>query len=351
MKSSNQSIAYFSSIHDLYSTVLATTLKEDGIQTSIGIYNGVKDTIEFQDYWSSAAMANVMQNILQMLNNTCHWMGPTAVADNANSQPTESTYGTHRTTSAPRSPNPDKEVTESSKRLKKRHNKRKIDAKAYSAERRKYSGFNLKQIENEMANVIPSQVKHPSKYMSDISSCSPTQSQHPLMTIARNMFLKTACRTPAVRPRDQDDHHDDAHPEERICKAQEDIEYEAYCSEIIIWTSIFKKTSSITFRKSKQDDDFDFWTDSYASDDDEFQCEAIDIVWESRKEFLFLLLPHPWNRTTPLFIRQKDPEAPALSLINQDLLYLKKGNSGPEKIVLSLHKFPAIIFNDDDIEE
>ncbi|GJU15958.1 hypothetical protein Tco_1143924 [Tanacetum coccineum] len=48
---------------------------------------------------------------------------------------------------------------------------------------------------------------------------------------------------------------------------------------------------------------------------------------------------------------QRDPEALALSLINQDLLYLKKGSSGPEKIVLSLHKFLAIIFNDDDIEE
>ncbi|GJS54884.1 hypothetical protein Tco_0628246 [Tanacetum coccineum] len=47
----------------------------------------------------------------------------------------------------------------------------------------------------------------------------------------------------------------------------------------------------------------------------------------------------------------ENPEAPTLSLINQDLLYLKKRNSGPEKIVLSLHKFPAIIFNDDDIEE
>ncbi|GJY61299.1 putative reverse transcriptase, RNA-dependent DNA polymerase, partial [Tanacetum coccineum] len=39
-----------------------------------------------------------------------------------------------------------------------------------------------------------------------------------------------------------------------------------------------------------------------------------DIVWESRKEIL-------------------------------------KGNSCPEKIVFSLHKFPAIVFNDDDIEE
>ncbi|GJT58728.1 hypothetical protein Tco_1002261 [Tanacetum coccineum] len=48
---------------------------------------------------------------------------------------------------------------------------------------------------------------------------------------------------------------------------------------------------------------------------------------------------------------QRDPKAPALSLVNQDLLYLKKGNLGPEKIVLSLHKFPAVIFHDDDIEE
>ncbi|GJY69240.1 hypothetical protein Tco_0472222 [Tanacetum coccineum] len=74
-----------------------------------------------------------------------------------------------------------------------------------------------------------------------------------------------------------------------------------------------------------------------------------DIVWESRKEILVSL--HP-RKTTPLVHScKKDPEAPTLYLINQDLLYLKKGNSGPEKIVLSLHKFPTFIFNDDDIEE
>ncbi|GKB18695.1 hypothetical protein Tco_0852618 [Tanacetum coccineum] len=74
-----------------------------------------------------------------------------------------------------------------------------------------------------------------------------------------------------------------------------------------------------------------------------------DIVWESRKE---ILVSSHLRKTTPLVHSyQKDPEAPALSLINQDLLYLKKGNSRPKKIVLSLHKFPAIIFNDDDIEE
>ncbi|GKF31107.1 hypothetical protein Tco_0100905, partial [Tanacetum coccineum] len=74
-----------------------------------------------------------------------------------------------------------------------------------------------------------------------------------------------------------------------------------------------------------------------------------DIFWESGKEIL--VSPHP-RKITPLVQRcQRDPEAPALSLINQDLLYLKKGNSGPEKIILLLHKFPAIVFNDDDIKE
>ncbi|GJY73802.1 hypothetical protein Tco_0478233 [Tanacetum coccineum] len=52
-----------------------------------------------------------------------------------------------------------------------------------------------------------------------------------------------------------------------------------------------------------------------------------NIVWESRKEIL--VSPHP-RKTTPLVHScQKDPEAPALSLINQDLLYLKK-KIGPE---------------------
>ncbi|GJW41546.1 hypothetical protein Tco_0067391 [Tanacetum coccineum] len=152
-----------------------------------------------------------------------------------------------------------------------------------------------------------------------------------------------------------------------------------------------------TSGNQEQVDDYDFWTDSYASDDDEIPMKQVsqdimeevsltideaklkkmademlrqrctsgdehqyhidqmknflksDIVWESRKEIL--VSPHP-RKTTPLVQScQRDPEAPALSLINQDLLYLKKGSSGPEKIVLSLHKFPAIIFNDDDIEE
>ncbi|GJU82541.1 retrovirus-related pol polyprotein from transposon TNT 1-94 [Tanacetum coccineum] len=261
----------------------------------------------------------------------------------------------------------------------------------------------LTQIENAIANVIPSQVDASVRsYMSGhILHVHPAQSQTssvpeqqyqlylamktdpqlqqqdiaiwlPLqIKFERNTILQTACRTPAIRPRDQDDPHDDAHLEEEQAPS--------------------------TLGNQEQDDDFDFWTDSYASDDDEIPTKQVsqdimeevsltideaklrkiademlrqrctsgdehqyhidqmknflksDIVWESRKEIL--VSPHP-RKTTPLVHScQRDPEAPALSLINQDLLYLKKGNSGPDKIILSLHKFLAIIFNDDDIEE
>ncbi|GJT80952.1 hypothetical protein Tco_1055294 [Tanacetum coccineum] len=73
-----------------------------------------------------------------------------------------------------------------------------------------------------------------------------------------------------------------------------------------------------------------------------------DIVWESRKE---IIVPPYQPKPTPVVQScQRDPKAPGLTLVNQDLLYLKKGNSGPDKIVLSLHKFPGVIFLDDDIE-
>nr|GEX03838.1 hypothetical protein [Tanacetum cinerariifolium] len=74
-----------------------------------------------------------------------------------------------------------------------------------------------------------------------------------------------------------------------------------------------------------------------------------DVVWESKKEIL--VSPYPQRPTPVVQSCQRDPKAPALSLVNQDLLYLKKGSSGLEKIMMSLHKFPAVIFPNDDIEE
>nr|GEZ39798.1 hypothetical protein [Tanacetum cinerariifolium] len=54
-----------------------------------------------------------------------------------------------------------------------------------------------------------------------------------------------------------------------------------------------------------------------------------DIVWESIKEILYL--PFLQKPTPIVQSYQKDPKAPVLSLVNQDLLYLKKGNSRSKK--------------------
>ncbi|GKD62302.1 hypothetical protein Tco_1299811, partial [Tanacetum coccineum] len=162
------------------------------------------------------------------------------------------------------------------------------------------------------------------------------------MKFEKTQVPQTACRSFAVRTRDQDDPHDDAQPE--------------------------GENSPSTSGNQEQDDEFDFWTDSYASDDDEILTKQViqdimeeisltideaklkkmvdemlrqrctsgnehqyhvdqmknflqsDIVWESRKEIL--VSPHP-RKITPLVQScQRDPESLALSLINQDLLSL-----------------------------
>ncbi|GJR80010.1 hypothetical protein Tco_0150795 [Tanacetum coccineum] len=132
-----------------------------------------------------------------------------------------------------------------------------------------------------------------------------------------------------------------------------------------------------TSGNQEQSDDFDFWIDSYAIDDvlpnEKVSQEHVDEISQTiveaklrtvvnemlRKQCTSgdahqkeIIVPPYQPKPTPIIQRcQRDPKAPGLPLVNQDLLYLKKGNSRPDKIVLSLHKFPAVIFLDDDIEE
>ncbi|GJX33355.1 hypothetical protein Tco_0243210, partial [Tanacetum coccineum] len=144
----------------------------------------------------------------------------------------------------------------------------------------------------------------------------------------------------AIRPRDQDDPHDDAHPKgENNTKRQKTSEHGTY---------IFRESSSGQANESELGP-------SRSGDEHQYHIDQMqnflknDIVWESKKEIL--VSPFPQKPTPVVQSCQRDPKAPALSLVNQDLLYLKKGNSGPKKIVLSLHKFPAVIFPGDEIEE
>ncbi|GJV18086.1 hypothetical protein Tco_1363409 [Tanacetum coccineum] len=74
------------------------------------------------------------------------------------------------------------------------------------------------------------------------------------MKFERNTVLQTACRTPAVRPRDQDDPYDDAHPEGEIVqrgRTKMTSEFEVCVWESSSWTRFTRGTGSINFRKSR----------------------------------------------------------------------------------------------------
>ncbi|GKB71651.1 hypothetical protein Tco_0933063, partial [Tanacetum coccineum] len=174
----------------------------------------------------------------------------------------------------------------------------------------------------------------------------------------------TPCSPSAIRPRDQDDPHDDVHPEwKNSAKRQKTSEHGTY---------VFGESSSgqdnesepgpSTSGNQEQLDNFDFWTDSYATDDDELPTEnvsqeLVDEMLQTVDESKLRKVKRNLSLTTSIKAHSshlklpKRPKAPTLSLVKQYLLYLKKGNSGPEKIVLSLHKFSAVIFPDGDIEE
>ncbi|GJV27551.1 retrovirus-related pol polyprotein from transposon TNT 1-94 [Tanacetum coccineum] len=98
---------------------------------------------------------------------------------------------------------------------------------------------------------------------------------------------QTTCRPSAVRPRDQDDPHDDAHPEgENSAKRQKTSEYEAYVSgESSSGQVNEEERGPSTSGNQEQVDDYDFWTDSYASDDDEIPTKQVsqDIMEEVNK--------------------------------------------------------------------
>ncbi|GJV43338.1 hypothetical protein Tco_1427874 [Tanacetum coccineum] len=244
-------------------------------------------------------------------------------------------------------------------RQKAKEEMKRLIAKAILQERGNIQAQISKQIKNAISNVIPSQVAasvRKQQYQLYLAMKADPQLQQQdiaiwlalQMKFERNTVLQTACRTFTIRPRDQDNPHDDAHPEgenndDEIPTKQVSQDIMEEVSLTIDEAKLRKMADEMLRQRCTSGDEHQYHIDQMKN------FLKSDIVWESRKEIL--VSPHP-RKTTPLVHScQKDPEAPALSLINQDLLYLKKGNSGPEKIVLSLHKFPAIIFNDDDIEE
>ncbi|GKE90817.1 hypothetical protein Tco_1571912, partial [Tanacetum coccineum] len=95
---------------------------------------------------------------------------------------------------------------------------------------------------------------------------------------------QTTCRPSVVHPRDKDDPHDDAHPEgENSAKQQKKSKYEAYVfGESSSGQVNEKERGPSNSGNQEQEDDYDFWIDSYALGDDEIPLKQVsqDIMEE-----------------------------------------------------------------------
>nr|GEW38259.1 retrovirus-related Pol polyprotein from transposon TNT 1-94 [Tanacetum cinerariifolium] len=178
------------------------------------------------------------------------------------------------------------------------------------------------------------------------------------MKFERLQVPQTTCRTFVVCPRDQDDPHDDAHPKgENSAKRQKTSEYKAYVSgESSSGHDNKQEQGPLTSSNQVQVDGYVFWTMSYASDDDEIPTKQVsqDIM----EEVSLTIDEAKLKKITDEMLRQRCASGDEhqyyidqMKNFLKNLLYLKKGSSRPQKIVLSLHKFHVVIFNDDDIEE
>nr|GEV99951.1 hypothetical protein [Tanacetum cinerariifolium] len=192
----------------------------------------------------------------------------------------------------------------------------------------------------------------------------PAQPQTTYIKFERLQVPQTTCRTPVVHPRDQDDPHDDAHPEgENSVKWQKISEYEAYVSrESSSGHDNEIEQGPLMSGNQEQVDDYDFWTDSYTSDDDEILTKQV--LQDIMEEVSLNIDEAKLKKIADEMLRQRCTSGDEhqyhidqmKNFLKSDIVWesrkeILKANSRPEKIVLSLHKFHAVVFNDDDVKE
>ncbi|GJV87250.1 hypothetical protein Tco_1531188 [Tanacetum coccineum] len=215
-------------------------------------------------------------------------------------------------------------------------------AKAMLQERGKLHAETSSQIQQAIDINIPSLVdasvrSYMSGHILHVHPAQPQTSSVPEQQYQLYLSMKADPQlTSAIRPQDQDNPHDDAHPEgENSAKRQKTSEYEAHTEsyasdddEILtkqVSQDIMEEVSlTINEVELKKIADEMLRQRCTSGDEHQYHIDQMknflksDIVWESRKEIL--ASPHP-RKTTPLVQScQRDPEARALSLINQDLL-------------------------------
>ncbi|GKC50361.1 hypothetical protein Tco_1073106 [Tanacetum coccineum] len=203
-----------------------------------------------------------------------------------------------------------------------------------------------KIVKESRSTPFPTPIRSP-RIHTDLVSSDTKKLQELTMKFETFQVPQTACRTSAVRPRDQDDPHPEG---ENSAKRRKTSEYEAHVTEESSGQVNEKEQGQSSLRNQEQTDDYDFWTESYALDDDEILMKQVsqdimeevsltineaelkkiademlrqrctsgyehqyhidqmknflksDIVWESRKEILASL--HPRNNTPFKAVRE-----------------------------------------------
>ncbi|GJY58629.1 hypothetical protein Tco_0458521 [Tanacetum coccineum] len=142
------------------------------------------------------------------------------------------------------------------------------------------------QIQKAIDNQIPSQVDVSVRsYMSGhILHVYPAQTQTLSVPEQQYQLYLSMKDNLQLQQQDIDYPHDDAHPDgENSAKRHKTSEYEAYVSGESSSRQVNEEERGLsTSGNQEQEDDYDFWTDSYASDDDEIPSKQVsqDIMEE-----------------------------------------------------------------------
>nr|GEU70213.1 hypothetical protein [Tanacetum cinerariifolium] len=171
----------------------------------------------------------------------------------------------------------------------------------------------------------------------------------------------TPCKTATICPKDHNDHHDDGHSEgehsaKRPKTSKHEIRYGTDDDEVPtkkvsqeLMEEISEEIDEAQLKKAVDDM---LRQRCNSEEENQYHVDQMqnylknDIVWESMKEGLSLPTP---KKPAPVYHScQRDLKAPPMTLQNQDLFYLKHGNSGIKKYAMSLHKYLEVPSPDDD---
>ncbi|GJX14504.1 hypothetical protein Tco_0206262 [Tanacetum coccineum] len=152
-----------------------------------------------------------------------------------------------------------------------------------------------------------------------------------------------------------DDPYDDAHPEgENSAKRQKTSEYETYVSVESSSEQVnVEELGPFTLGNQEQDDEFDFWTDSYASDDDEILTkQEVDIIKKTENQAkMTKRLRHGWKDVIKSSQRpKKSKSSQSEGVDNRRITLIVIRARANSAVVISLMEFVLVVLMEMEIK-